>query len=705
MSRRKKKGRDAPHSGSSSREERRDAVYEWADNLVFAGVILVLFFRPFLSGRTYPHYNHFFHIFVVLVAVLWIVKCWRRRVLELHNRLVTGFALAFVGVCALTFFTTVDKGLTLRYIYEITSYTLLFLIIANNFREETSVKIAVGTILAAGFLANLYGLYQNYRTLDLTRQVIQEALQSRDPQMLPGIPIDTGVLHRLESTRIFSTFLHPNSYALFLAMTGALTVGWIWSMYAALKRFAGASLGRLKSSLGIGNSSNLKSTTETVVEVITGCGGLLLLVILAVSCVLIPWNLWLTQSRGGLLSAIVIAVVFASVGIVNRRTAAGKVAVFAGALFVIFLALGPADAVPVDTLSVRETSFFSRLRDTLTVTQRFTYWKATLDMIQDNPWFGVGWGAFEKAYPKYMIQGGYPTRLAHNNYLQVWAETGILGLNAFIGLWIVFFYTFWRKWRGTSPEMRGIVCGLAAAIIGFLVNSLADFALYSPTLAYIIFGALGLLVAIPSDREDKFTIAFSGTFAAIMIGCACVLLVALGRSFGAAYLCAQSDKIRNSAFPNQFVLARGFETDPETQLQALNKSVELLKRSTRYFPLDSDAHRLLGDSYLRLAFMTKSASFLDGAIAELRRAAQLSPLSPYVYHSLATAYWAVGNATGKPDYFEMTIEAERQASANFPVNPEFHEQLAQIYASLNLEEQAKHETSVAEELRKHYREF
>jgi O-antigen ligase len=518
----------------------------------------------------------------------------------------------------------------------------------------------------------------------MTRQFIQAALQSRDPQMLPGIPIDTGVLHRLESTRIFSTFLHPNTYALFLAMAGALTMGWLWSMYDPLKRFA-------------------KSSME--LPLATRVAGLLVLLLFAASSVLIPWNLWLTQSRGGFLSAIVIVALFAAIGVGARRSASNSAIVVAGAALVLFLMLGPVEAVPVDKLIVRETSFFSRLKDTLTVTQRFSYWKATLNMVQDNPWLGIGWGAFEKAYPRYMIQGGYPTRLAHNNYLQIWAETGILGLNAFVGLWMVFLYTFWQKWRGASCGMRGIICGLGAAIIGFLVNSLIDFSLYEPTLAYIVFALLGLLVAIPSERDDKFSIPFPAAPAALLIGLLCLLLVPLGRSYAATHLYARADKIRNSAFPNQFALRRGFKTDPETQLQALGESVTLLERAAKYFPLDSDTHRMLGDSYLRLSHMTRSPSFLDKSITELRRAIHLSPLSPYAHHSLAMAYWARANATGQTRYYDKAIEAERQASANFPVNPEFHEQLAQIYTNLGFEEQANQETSVAAELRKHYREY
>ncbi len=687
----------------------RDTIYDWADNLLFAGVLVILFFRAFLSGRTYPQYNHFFHIAVGVLAILWLVKCWRKRTLELHNRLLTGFMIAFLVVCSLTFFTTVDKGATLRYIYEILSYTLLFLVIANNFREASSVKTAVATILVAAFLVNCYGLFQRYYTLEMTRRYIEEALRSGDEQLLMGVPLGFGILHRLESTRVFSTFIFPNAYALFLGMAGSLTLGWIWSMRGGMTRFTRTCWENLLGRKPADGQHAKEATRPTLAKrLFVGIGGLLLMLLFLVSCLLIPWDLWLTYSRGGWLNAAAIALVFVVVGFWKRKLPRGKVAgLVVAAIFFVTL-FSSVHGFSAETLPVREVSVLERLKDSLTVVQRLSYWRAALAMIRDNPWLGVGWGAFEEAYPRYMVLGGYPVKLAHNNYLQVWAETGIVGLNAFIGLWLVFLYTFWRKVQPeSSGELRGIVCGLGAGVIGFLTDSLVNFALYSPTLAYFVFALLGLLVAMPTLRkeEDKFSIRLPGFAAAILIVIVCGFMWFLFKSYAGMNLYIRAEAMRNTAFPNQFARRRGFEVDPEQQRRALTDGVTLLKKSIRYFPLDADSHHMLGDSYLRLAVMDKAPYLMNEAIQQLHRATELNPWSPYVFQSLATAYWAAGNEARQPEFFQKALLAEQQASRNFPTNPEYHDKLGQIYRALGLEKKAEEEAALAKKLKKHYREF
>jgi putative inorganic carbon (HCO3(-)) transporter len=676
MSRKKKKKRSAaePAAASHACSADRDSIYVWADNLLFSCALLILFLRPFVSGRTYPTYNHFFNAGVALLTILWLVKCYRKGTLDLHNRLVTGFALAFLVVCSLTFFTTVSKGITLRYIYEILSYTLLFLVIANNFRETASIKIGVATILAAALLVTLYGLYQRYYSLEMTRRYVEAVMQSGRQEMLLGVPLGPGILHRLESPRVFSTFIYANAYAIYLVFVGSLTVGWMWSMGSRMKKLARDSTEHL-----FGSSAT--SVGDRIGNCLRGIGGLSLLLLFLLSCVLIPWNLWLTYSRGGWACACVVVLVLIAAGFrMRRRVRVEKVAALVLLAALAVAMLTAANAICAEMVPMREISFSERLHDMLSVSQRVSYWRGALAMIRDNPWLGVGWGAFQKAYPRYMVLGGHPVKLAHNNYLQVWAETGIVGLNAFVGLWLVFFYTFWRKLRDVAEDnMRGIVCGLGAGIIGFLAHSYRD--------------------------DDKFSFRLPRPAAAAIIVLLCVYLWFLYRSFACLSLVNRVSAERNEAFPTAYARDRGFKPDPEKQRRVLRNGIRPLNRAIGYFRLDSTSYHLLGDTYFRLARMEDAASLLNDAVEQFERAAALDPLSPYVFQSLATAYWDIGIKTGEADMFRQALSAEQRASQNFPVNPEYHKYLSQIYRALGQEEKAKEEDELAAELAKHYKIF
>jgi hypothetical protein len=329
-------------------------------------------------------------------------------------------------------------------------------------------------------------------------------------------------------------------------------------------------------------------------------------------------------------------------------------------------------------------------------------------MAKDKPWLGVGWGAFEKAYPRYMILGGYPVKLAHNNYLQVWAETGIVGLNAFVGMWLVFLYTFWKKARpGAAGPMRGIACGLGAAIIGFLVNSTVEFGLYLPPIMYYVYAMLGLLVAIPvsGGEDDKFTLRLSTTRALMLLIAAGILCFFIFKSFMGLRIMMKVEDERNSAFPTAFAMEKGFQVDPARQQQVLRASIPMLKESISYFPLDAEAHHMLGDTYVRLSDIEKGPHLIGDGIRHIERAGDLSPISPEIFQSLATAYWKNGNATANPEMFQKALDAELRASENFPVKPAYHDKLRQIYAALGMDEEAREEKKKFRELRKHYKEF
>ncbi len=142
---------------------------------------------------------------------------------------------------------------------------------------------------------------------------------------------------------------------------------------------------------------------------------LVLVMLLMMGC------LAMTYARG---ACFTLAVILAGYGLFrDRRILIGCLALFS----VLLLA---------DTsLADRLLSVFTTV-DTSTE-MRFAFWESTLAMIQDHPFFGIGWGAYWMVYPSYdfYMQGAAGTTVkivhAHNIYLNYAAEIGILGALAF----------------------------------------------------------------------------------------------------------------------------------------------------------------------------------------------------------------------------------------------------------------------------------
>lgn len=66
---------------------------------------------------------------------------------------------------------------------------------------------------------------------------------------------------------------------------------------------------------------------------------------------------------------------------------------------------------------------------------RFEYWRAALGMIREHPLDGVGLGGFSEYYSRFKTPLGTETREAHNDYLHLWTELGVLGPLAYLALW------------------------------------------------------------------------------------------------------------------------------------------------------------------------------------------------------------------------------------------------------------------------------
>jgi O-antigen ligase len=145
---------------------------------------------------------------------------------------------------------------------------------------------------------------------------------------------------------------------------------------------------------------------------------------------------------------------------------------------------------------------------------RVYLWDATFQMVKDYPVLGVGIGNFKVIYPIYrtaeereVTPSGVKYSKAHNDFLQIWAETGTLGLISF--LWILFSLLFLKRdsplpstslrtGRGQSLTKFGasahISLGLNAALTALLVQAFFNPLLHAPASAMGFWMVLGLLV-------------------------------------------------------------------------------------------------------------------------------------------------------------------------------------------------------------------
>lgn len=200
-------------------------------------------------------------------------------------------------------------------------------------------------------------------------------------------------------------------------------------------------------------------------------------------------------SRGGIVSLLAGAVFLAAGSALARRkgepgrsslkwSQAASVAVIAVTISagLLWIAAGPLAERTIQTIDQATTA------DTRTALGgRIWIWRDTLSMIVKNPFFGVGLGAYETAYPTYTRgDGALRVSEAHNDYLQVVADGGVIG--AALALWFLVLVSraFARGLLSAGDRsLDAVVLGAAAGLFTMLVHSLFDFNLQLPSNALL----------------------------------------------------------------------------------------------------------------------------------------------------------------------------------------------------------------------------
>ncbi|MFH0913014.1 MAG: O-antigen ligase family protein [Candidatus Omnitrophota bacterium] len=134
---------------------------------------------------------------------------------------------------------------------------------------------------------------------------------------------------------------------------------------------------------------------------------------------------------------------------------------------------------------------------------RVAVYHHSLNMIKAHPFIGVGAGAYMKSYKYYKESPEYRNIVtldemkAHNNFLHMAAEIGLVGFGAFLLLLYKLFDESRNIYKRLKDEyIRVILLSLSACIIAFLINGLTESSLYYSRVAPIFWYLTGLLLSL-----------------------------------------------------------------------------------------------------------------------------------------------------------------------------------------------------------------
>ncbi len=215
--------------------------------------------------------------------------------------------------------------------------------------------------------------------------------------------------------------------------------------------------------------------------------------------VLMGIALVLSGSRGGLV-ALLAQIIFLII-LTTKSNNYGQIALKAG-LSVMLIA-----AIIFGSIFVGGETSLTRIAETglseNSTTDRTHIWDVTVRVIKDNLPLGAGLGAFGVAYTKHdSFSGLERVEQAHNDYLQVLADAGIIGL--MLGIFFIFrlFRAGFKNLKTENTFRRGIVVGALAGCFSIFVHSVFDFVLHTTAISVLFLTLVSLVISAGNDFED-----------------------------------------------------------------------------------------------------------------------------------------------------------------------------------------------------------
>jgi O-antigen ligase len=382
-----------------------------------------------------------FQASAALVLALWMFDAWRTRVLRvsLNPLQLPLVGLFVIGLAQVGAGLTFDPQATRVALLEIAGLVVYFAAALAFVDSPKRLKLMARLVVIFGFLLAVYGLMQHFvnpRTIFWVREPKQA-----EP---------------------FGPYVNRHHFAGYMELVLAMPLGLMFAGAVERER--------------------------------------MLLYAFASSMMAIA--LVMTNSRGGLVSMVCEILFLAAVSSLARTRVRDEeeeeggsrlraAAVRVGLGFAMIL------AVFVGVLYFGGEGALSRMVGTVNsadpTTGRAQFWRGALKIIADHPLFGTGLGSFGAAYTRYDTgSGAYRLEQAHNDYLQIFSDAGVVGGLLGVVFVLLLFRMALRRMHSRDRFRRGVALGALAGCAGALVHSFFDFTLHTTAnaLMFLLLAAL-----------------------------------------------------------------------------------------------------------------------------------------------------------------------------------------------------------------------
>ena len=427
--------------------------------VIIAMVVLIpTIFYPKIISIFNPIKTLTFSLLVIIGLMFWGFNVLRKEEFKIVSNTLNIPVLSFIIICILSIIWSDSPFVSLKELPLFLAGPLLYFIVVNNVHDEKQINRIIGAVIIVGSLFGIYGILQ-YNGIDF--------------------PFWIGNYGR---GKVFGLFGNAGYFSEYLILSLPIAV----SLFLVTKNKI------VKLLLFIG----VIAMGSTIVLTFTRTPYLAL----GISFIFMGFFFFVSREKNFFKG--------------NKKI---FIAILVVVILITILFTVPTSLSKKGTIisKIKERASIARIGNEFSTGRRTTIWKYTSLMIKDHPWLGSGIGTFKynslRYQAKFLDQGEnrylYPYGIAekaHNEYLQIGAELGIIGLLIFI--WLIFAYFNYglkalKRSRGNIYR-QGIIIGLMGSVIAFLVDCLFWFPLHHSFTIFIFWLYLGLFVVMGLKEEE-----------------------------------------------------------------------------------------------------------------------------------------------------------------------------------------------------------
>ena len=430
----------------------------WASKTIFFLFCFMIVFTTLAYGTVHQPIISLFYLFAAVVVILWAYDAFATGVFRFNKSLIQIplFAVFIYGIIQIIPFGSFAETAGVSGIPRTISldpfwtkvfslhYLAFFFILAAMLTYIDTQKRLKKTVIIITIFGFVYAFYA----------ILQYVLS---PDKIYGI-------YEVQFAQPFGSFVNRHNFASYIEMTMAIPLGLL---------FAGA----------------VQKDRRLIYITAVGLMGIALI---------------MSGSRGGLVA--LLAEIFFLVIVTTKSDSYGQIGLKIG------LALLLLTTIIFGSIFIGGESSLTRIAETANsadiTTNRTHIWSVTLDVIKNNWFFGAGLGGYAVAYTAFDTFNGIErVGQAHNDYLQVFADMGIVGV--IIGGFFLFilFRTGFKSINTHNTLRRGVAVGALAGCFAVLIHSIFDFVLHTTAVAYLFVTLIALVVVSGkkfSDEAEEF---------------------------------------------------------------------------------------------------------------------------------------------------------------------------------------------------------